>query len=112
MKSCIVCLFLVLVSLAPRVEAQFNSHKSVSLQGQVESGSERGAGLIVVLSPTGERNHQADVGPGGDFEFWELSSGQYELTVMTLYGDVIQREFLSLDSTTNRVTVRLPDSRT
>jgi hypothetical protein len=75
---------LVLVSLAPRAEAQPDSHESVTLRGEVEASGVSGSGLVVVLSASHEVDRRADVRSGGGFEFWDVPSGQYKLSVTTL----------------------------
>src|SRR5258708_530117 len=111
MKSYVPCLSLVLVSLAPFAEAQSQSHNGVSVTGVVATSRAFGAGLVVVLSSTGELDHRADVRSGGAFEFWDVPSGHYELTVTTLYGDVIHREYVAANSMLNHISVRLPETK-
>jgi len=96
----------LLVSLAPRAEAQFTRENRISVYGQVESG--RCDGLIAVLSARGELDNRTDIGSNGDFQFPDLPAGMYELTVTTLNGDVIYRQQVSLSSMMNRISVRLP----
>ena len=90
--SYILSLSLVLVSLAPCAEAQFGSRNSVSVSGEVETAGTSAAGLVVVLSSSHEMDRRADVGSGGGFEFWDVPSGQYEVRVTTLDGNMIHRE--------------------
>jgi tetratricopeptide (TPR) repeat protein len=109
--SYILCLSLVLVSLAPYAEAQVDSRKDrISVSGQVETAASYD-GLIVVLSSGTEIDHRADVRSSGDFDFGDVPSGHYELKVTTLYGAVIHREYISLDLMTNRISVRLPQKQ-
>jgi tetratricopeptide (TPR) repeat protein len=109
--SYILCLSLVLVSLAPCAEAQFDSRNSVSVSGEVETAGASTAGLVIVLSWGGELDRRADVRSGGDFDFWDVPSGHYELKVATLHGQVIHSEYVSLNSMTNRISVRLPQEK-
>jgi tetratricopeptide (TPR) repeat protein len=100
--------FLSLVSLAPCAEAQLHSHEgSVSVSGEVTVGVPA-TGLIAVLSSRGETDRRTDISSNGQFEFPDLPSGQYELTVTNLYGGVIHREYVSLHSNTNPISARLP----
>ena len=111
MKSYLFCLSLILVSLAPRAEAQSDSHESVTLRGEVQASGVSGAGLVVVLSASHEVDRRADVGSGGGFEFRDVPSGQYKLSVTTLNGDMIHHEYVSLNSMTNHISVQLPEQK-
>src|SRR5712664_1798400 len=96
MKSYVFCLSLVLVNLAPCAERQSDSHESVTLRGEVEASDVSGFGLVVVLSTSHEVDRRADVGSGGGFEFSDVPSGHYRLSVTTLNGDMIHHEYVSL----------------
>src|SRR5258707_3189050 len=109
MKSYLVCLFLALIGLAPGAGAQFNSRENASLQGEVENSN--GSGLITALSTSAGMGYRADVSPFGEFEFKDVPYGEYQLTVTTLFGDVIYCQYVSLRSATNRVSVRLPERK-
>src|SRR5260370_24019116 len=110
MLSYVVCLSLaLLIGLAPRAEAQFTHRNRVSVDGQVEAN--QSVGLQVVLSGAGEMDRRADIGSSGVFNFPDLPAGQYELTVTTLYGDVIHREFVVLNEMMNHISVRLPEQK-
>src|SRR5437879_1656794 len=111
MKSYVFCLSLVLVNLAPCAERQSDSHESVTLRGEVEASDVSGSGLVVVLSASHEVDRRADVRSGGGFEFWDVPSGQYKLSVTTLNGDTIHHEYVSLNSMTNHISVRLPEQK-
>ena len=111
MKSCVGCLSLALISLAPYAEAQFRSPESVSVSGELETRLAFDAGLVVVLSGGGDLDRRADVRSGGEFEFEDVPSGHYELKVTTLHGEVIHREYILLNSMTNRISVRLPEEK-
>src|SRR2546428_13880996 len=56
-------------------------------------------------------DRRADVGSGGGFEFSDVPSGQYELRVTTLDGNMIHREYVALNSMTNHISVRLPEQK-
>jgi len=107
-KSYTLTFSLLLASLAPCAEAQFNSHEKVSLSGQIEGAGGASGNLMVALSSRSSPEHRTDVNSSGTFEFHDLPSGQYELKVTNLYGDVIHQEFLALTSAANNVWVRLP----
>ena len=111
MKSYVFCLSLVLVNLAPCAERQSDSHESVTLRGEVEASGVSGSGLVVVLSASHEVDRRADVRSGGGFEFWDVPSGQYKLSVTTLNGDMIHHEYVSLNSMANHISVRLPEQK-
>jgi len=107
-KSFSACLYLLLVSLGPCAEAQSRAHDNVSVSGQLEADGISAAGFVVALSAGGEMERRANVSTGGDFEFIDVPSGRYELTVTTLYGAVVYREYISLHSLSNHISVRLP----
>jgi Tfp pilus assembly protein PilF len=109
MKSYISCFSLVLVSFAPCAEAQFESHKNVSVSGELQTSRPSDTALVIVLSSPGEPDRRADVPSGGAFEFSGVLSGEYELQVTTLYGQVLHKEYVTVSSTTYRLLVRLPD---
>jgi Flp pilus assembly protein TadD len=68
-------------------------------------------GLQVVLSGGGEMDRRADIGSSGVFNIPDVPAGQYELTVTTLYGDVIHREYVVLNEMMNHISVRLPEQK-
>jgi len=79
--------------------------ESVTLRGEVEASGVSGSGLVVVLSASHEVDRRADVGSGGGFEFSDVPSGHYKLSVTTLNGDMIHHEYVSLNSMTNHISV-------
>src|SRR5258708_30857272 len=111
MKSYVFCLSLVLINLALCAERQSDSHEIISLRGEVEASGVSGSGLVVVLAASHEVDRQADVGSGGGFEFRDVPPGQYKLSLTTLNGDMIHHEYVSLNSMTNNISVRLPEQK-
>jgi len=125
--SYILCLSLVLISVAPCAKAQFDLHNNpalgrgsaetgwrgdvVSVSGEVETASAPGDSLVVVLTSGFEMERRADVRSGGDFQFGDVPYGDYELKVTTVYGQVIHREYVSVNSMTNHISVRLSRQR-
>jgi tetratricopeptide (TPR) repeat protein len=101
------CLYLLLVSLGPCAEAQFQSRTSATLDGEVETQRGGGEGLVVVLSSVGDMDRRADVSSGGSFEFFDIPAGQYQLTITTLQGAVLHSEYVSIHALTNRISLRL-----
>src|SRR5437867_9949376 len=116
-----LCLSLVLISVAPCAKAQFDLHNNpalgrgsaetgwrgdvVSVNGEVETAGAPGDSLVVVLTSGFETERRADVRSGGDFQFGDVPYGDYELKVTTLYGQVIHREYVSVNSMTNHISV-------
>src|SRR6266566_87507 len=110
-KSYSACLYLLIVSLGPCAEAQSRAHDNVSVSGQLETDRLSAADFVVVLSSGGEMERRANVGVGGDFEFVDVPTGHYELTVTTLYGAVVHRQYVSLHSPAEHISVRLPEQK-
>src|SRR6266699_3215965 len=106
-KSYSACLYLLFASLGPCAEAQPVS-RGVSLSGQLETDRLSPAGFVVVLSAGGEMERRAEAGASGAFDFFDIPAGDYELTVTTLYGNVVYRENVSLRSPANHISLRLP----
>ena len=81
------------------------------MSGQLETDRLSAADFVVVLSSGGEMERRANVGVGGDFEFVDVPTGHYELTVTTLYGAVVHRQYVSLHSLAEHISVRLPEQK-
>jgi tetratricopeptide (TPR) repeat protein len=82
------------------------------VKGQVEQeggGTRDGQLMVELADPFLQRQPKRQlVRLGGEFEFPMVESGQYELRLTNLGGDVIRREFVSIGESSGRLTIRLP----
>ena len=104
------CLCLLLLGSLPICAgAQSGSDEAgFLLTGVVETGGASTYGLVVVLSSHASLDRRADVDLGGEFRFFGVPSGEYELYVTSVGDVVLHREYLSLHSQADHVSIRLP----
>ncbi|MBK5294706.1 MAG: tetratricopeptide repeat protein, partial [Acidobacteriia bacterium] len=80
------------------------------LRGEVSaSGSWSPDRLMVELLNQGRHVDKVAVMVDGSFAFRGIENGQYELRVVTLHGDTIRREFVSVHDFTGPLVLRLPN---
>jgi Flp pilus assembly protein TadD len=53
---------------------------------------------------------RVDVPPDGAFEIRNVPSGEYTLLVSTIYGDVVHRQLISVNSSSGRFEIRLAEA--
>jgi hypothetical protein len=107
-KSCVFVLPLIALAGTPVPAQQFVSAARV-LTGQVTAESPASYdGLVVELTAQNRAVDRTHVLPDGGFEFRGIANGQYEFRVVTLYGDTIHRDFVSVQENAGPVVLRLP----
>jgi tetratricopeptide (TPR) repeat protein len=76
-----------------------------------EITAERPTSLVDFVVELADRSRpigRAHVLPDGSFEFHGIADGEYELKLITLYGHVVHREFLSVHEYCGPIALRLP----
>ncbi|MGJ5818130.1 tetratricopeptide repeat protein [Paludibaculum fermentans] len=108
---CRACFCLLLAGLPVRSYAQSGSDDAGGIvTGNVETGGASTFGFMVVLSSDASFDRRADLDMHGGFHFFGIPKGDYELSVTTVTGAVLHREYVFLRSPTNRLSIRLPTS--
>jgi tetratricopeptide (TPR) repeat protein len=83
----------------------------VLVKGEIDSaGRQLPAPLTVELlaSGHGSRFGHALVSPDGSFAFQDVPPGQYELRITNAWGDLVARDFVSVNGASGPLVVRLP----
>lgn len=103
------CFCLLLAGLPVCTNAQSGSDNArVFLTGNVGTGDASTFGLTVVLSSHASIERRADIDVSGEFQFFGIATGDYDLYVTTVGGTVLYHDFVSLREQTNRISIHLP----
>lgn len=97
--------------LAVDLQAQMLGSGSSVLRGEVSGGRSWPADqLMVEIGGQGRPAEKTAVMPDGSFEFRGVADGQYELKVISLYGDIIRRQWVQAPDHSRQLVIKLPDA--
>lgn len=110
--STLRCRIVALFALAVSAKAQNPSPSFKLIRGEI-SADQSGSldGLNVEILDQGRPVEKAAVRPDGSFEFRGIPEGSYQIRVVTLYGDVVRREFVYIGEHTGLLMLKLPGKK-
>jgi len=106
---------LVLLSLVFTIDrpAQGQVPGVRALRGEISGGEDPISPdrYMVELVDRGRPVDRVSVARDGSFEFRGIAEGQYELRVLTLFGEIVRREYISVHEYSSSLLVKLPENK-
>jgi tetratricopeptide (TPR) repeat protein len=102
----------ILMLTGAGIWAQPYSTRTFPVRGEIVSSTQSPGSLTVQLTPQGGSgiSEQVSVNGDGSFEFRSTASGNYELRVIAFGNQVVHQEMVSLNSSNQTLSIRLPEN--